>query len=235
MSTRESDIFDTLSTRNLIASLLVRLSSTGLNRVDNYGARYFVDNYLRHANAWYGFIVKFYYFCLAYHCMIRPTNMPPGSRVLDIGCGIGFLAEQFHKLGYQVVGMDVHQAALALSIYPEGCCLVNTTAQLDYPDGYFDLVVSREVLEHIPASDIDNCIKEWDRVGKGVMVHIIAVTERGERMTLDPTHVNVQPEQWWVAKFEHHGYQVTRKSTRRLFSPFDTSGYLVLKRNSLTC
>lgn len=79
------------------------------------------------------------------------------------------------------------------------------------------------------------CIKEWNRVGKGVMVHIIAVAERGKRATLVPTHINVQPEQWWVDKFEYYGYQVIRNSTRTLFSPFDTSGYLVLKRNHGVC
>lgn len=220
--------------RNLMVSLLVWLSSVRLNRVDNYEAPYFVP-YLRHANTWYGFVLKSYYSSLAYHCMIRPTHLPPGSRVLDIGCGIGLLAGQFSRLGYEVAGVDVHKAAIELSIYPDHCYLVNRTSQLDYPDEYFDLVVSREVLEHIPASDIDNCIKEWNRVGKGVMVHIIAVAERGKRATLDPTHINVQPEQWWVDKFERYGYQVMGESARTIFSPFDTSGYLVLKRNHSLC
>lgn len=216
--------------RNLMVSLLVWLSSVRVNRVDNYEAPYFV-HYLRHATAWYGFVFKSYYNGLAYQCMIKPTHLPPGSRVLDIGCGIGLLVEQFSKLGYEVAGVDVHQAALELSIYPDSCQLVNKTSQLDYPDAYFDLVVSREVLEHIPASDIDHCLKEWDRVGKGVMVHILAVAEQGKRQTLDPTHITIRPEQWWVDKFEYYGYQVIRNSTRTFFSPFATSGYLVLKRN----
>lgn len=39
----------------------------------------------------------------------------PGSRVLDVGCGMGRLAQQLAQRGYPVVGIDNNAAALALA------------------------------------------------------------------------------------------------------------------------
>lgn len=219
---------------NFVDAVLGKLSSRYMNTVAGYDARYYVHNHLRHLNAWYGFIVRAYYRYVAYQCMIKPTQLPPGSRVLDLGCGLGVLAEQFDQLGYPVVGLDVNQAAIEQSVCPQHCALVETTACLNYPDQYFDLIVSREVLEHIPASEIDGCLHEWDRVGKGSMVHIIAVTERGESALTDPTHVNVKPERWWRDTFERHGYKVSQAPAQAFFSPFGSSGYFVAAKNSTT-
>jgi len=222
-----------LPPENFFDSFLSRFSSLYMNTVADYGASYYVHNHLRHINSWYGFLIKFYYHYVACHVLIRPTKLSPQSTVLDIGCGIGLLAEQFDRLGHQVVGVDVNKAAIENSVYPKNCFLVETTSRLNYPDQYFDLVVSREVLEHIPLADIDDCIREWDRAGKGVMAHIIAVAERGVSATHDPTHVNVQVEQWWVDKFEAHGYVVTRKPLKMFLSPFGSSGYLVMVKDDL--
>ena len=118
-------------------------------------------------------------------------------------------------------------AAIKNSVYPQKCFLVDTTAKLNYPDKYFDLVVSREVLEHISPQEIDTCITEWDRISKGKMVHIIAVRERGSSSIDDPTHLNVQDEPWWIEKFKTYGYKAIRKPKRFFFSPFGNSGYFL--------
>ena len=41
-------------------------------------------------------------------------HVPPGSRVLDVGCGPGFMSLELARLGYHVVGVDVSADALAL-------------------------------------------------------------------------------------------------------------------------
>ncbi|NMB56601.1 class I SAM-dependent methyltransferase, partial [Candidatus Beckwithbacteria bacterium] len=96
---------------------------------------------------------------------------------------------------------------------------------------YFDLVVSREVLEHIPHNEIDSCIDEWDRVSQGKMVHIIAVSERGPSAIDDPVHINVQSENWWINKFKQHDYQAIKNPQKFFISPFGNSGYLMFLKN----
>lgn len=211
---------------HLINHLLEKISP--VDKLSTYDTEYFVYNYLRHVNTWYGFLVKLYYRYVAYYCMIKPTNICKNSKVLDIGCSVGILVQQFNKLGYQAIGIDINKAAIENSLCPQSCFLVNTTSQLEYQDNYFDLVVSREVLEHIPLSDIDKCIREWDRVGKRVMVHIIGVAERGPRVIDNPLHVNIKPEKWWIDKFKEHGYRAIKNPTRMFFSLFGNSGYFMM-------
>jgi len=215
---------------NLIDKAINKISQIYMNKGESYDNTYYETNHLQHVNSWYGSITKTYYKYLAKYCMIKPTKTSPNSKILDIGCGVGILVEQFKKLGYDVAGVDVNSAAINNSLVPNNCFLVNTTAKLDYPDNNFDLVVSREVLEHIELSEIDNCIEEYKRVSKNKMIHIIAVTERGPSAIDDPAHVNVQTEEWWQNKFQEHGYKVTIKPTKLFISPFGTTGYFMLEK-----
>lgn len=41
--------------------------------------------------------------------------LPPGSRILDVGCGSGWLSEYFARLGYEVKGIDISPALIAMS------------------------------------------------------------------------------------------------------------------------
>lgn len=45
--------------------------------------------------------------------VIHQTGLSPGARVLDLGCGPGFLAITFAKAGFEVLGLDPDPAMLA--------------------------------------------------------------------------------------------------------------------------
>jgi 2-polyprenyl-6-hydroxyphenyl methylase / 3-demethylubiquinone-9 3-methyltransferase len=93
-----------------------------------------------------------------------------GLRALDLGCGGGFLAEEFASLGCHVVGVDPspvsigaarsHAAARGLDIDYR----VGTGEQLPAGDSAFDLVYCCDVLEHV--SDLDRVVRETARVLK---------------------------------------------------------------------
>jgi SAM-dependent methyltransferase len=178
-----------------------------ISKVDNYCWKYY-EKKSQISRSWYGFTFKSFYHLVAAYCIAPPLNIPSTGRILDIGCGIGLLVEQFCRLGYQAVGVDISKAAIELSLCPDKCFLVESSAQLDYPDGYFDLVVSHEVLEHISSTEIDRCISEWQRVSRDAMVHFIAVTDRGPSASRFPTHINIQSDAWWLEKFQSYGYKV---------------------------
>jgi 2-polyprenyl-6-hydroxyphenyl methylase / 3-demethylubiquinone-9 3-methyltransferase len=93
-----------------------------------------------------------------------------GLRTADIGCGGGFLAEEFARLGCDVVGVDPsavsieaareHAAASSLNILYR----VGTGERLPLEDGTFDVAYCCDVLEHV--SDLDRVVSETARVLK---------------------------------------------------------------------
>jgi 2-polyprenyl-3-methyl-5-hydroxy-6-metoxy-1,4-benzoquinol methylase/glycosyltransferase involved in cell wall biosynthesis len=41
--------------------------------------------------------------------------LPPGSRILDVGCGSGWLAEYFARLGYHLKGIDISESLIQMA------------------------------------------------------------------------------------------------------------------------
>jgi 2-polyprenyl-6-hydroxyphenyl methylase/3-demethylubiquinone-9 3-methyltransferase len=93
---------------------------------------------------------------------------PHGKATLDVGCGGGFLAEEFARLGCEVAGIDpsgpslqtarAHAAASGLSIdYRAG-----VGEALPFPDQSFEIVFCCDVLEHV--TDLERVIAEIARV-----------------------------------------------------------------------
>ncbi len=95
---------------------------------------------------------------------------PGGLRALDIGCGGGFLAEEFARLGCQVVGVDPSSVSIETARrHAAGAGLdvdyrVGSGERLPVGDGEFDLAYCCDVLEHV--SDLDAVIGETARALK---------------------------------------------------------------------
>ena len=93
-----------------------------------------------------------------------------GRRVLDVGCGGGFLAEEFAALGCQVTGIDPSSASIAAArAHAAGRGLridyrVGSGEHLPVPDSAFDIACCCDVLEHV--TDVDRVISETARVLK---------------------------------------------------------------------
>jgi 2-polyprenyl-6-hydroxyphenyl methylase/3-demethylubiquinone-9 3-methyltransferase len=91
-----------------------------------------------------------------------------GVRVLDIGCGGGFLAEEFAALGCRVTGVDPSPASIgAARAHAAGRGLrvdyrAGAGEELPVPDAAFDVACCCDVLEHV--SDVDLVIRETARV-----------------------------------------------------------------------
>jgi SAM-dependent methyltransferase len=78
-----------------------------------------------------------------------------GKRVLDVGCGNGYVLSRYARYGAEVCGVDLTETALVLSrrrFELEGLKgeFQRTNGDVvPYPDGHFDIVCSMGVLHHI--------------------------------------------------------------------------------------
>lgn len=123
--------------------------------------------------------------------------------VLDMGCAFGYLVSALRNKGVQAYGIDiseyaVSQADAAIKPYIKAMSALDELPP-EFPKKY-DLVVSIEMIEHLYADDGLKVIKK--------------MTEYSDRILLsstdsdfaDPTHVNVQPKEYWCEKFAEHNY-----------------------------
>jgi 2-polyprenyl-6-hydroxyphenyl methylase / 3-demethylubiquinone-9 3-methyltransferase len=91
-----------------------------------------------------------------------------GLRVVDIGCGGGFLAEEFAALGCRVTGIDPSPVSVAVArAHAAGRglridYLPGAGEDLPVPGAAFDVACCCDVLEHV--SDLDRVISETARV-----------------------------------------------------------------------
>lgn len=96
-------------------------------------------------------------------------GIKPGDKILDVGCGKGFLLHDFTLVvpGVEVYGIDVSQYAIDNAKEEVRDRLtVGSATQLPWPDQHFDLVYSLNTLHNLHCYDLDPALREIERVGK---------------------------------------------------------------------
>ncbi len=110
--------------------------------------------------------------------LIEDYGLPQGARVLDAGCGTG---EFTFRLGaarpdFSITGVDIlpeRIAALGTRALSGPVFLAGDLFHLDFPDGVFDFVVCRHVLQSVPHPA--RAVAELARVLKpGGRIHLLA-------------------------------------------------------------
>ncbi len=121
--------------------------------------------------------------------------------VLDIGCAKGYLVKHLRSLGIPAWGADVSDYCVRTSdpeVRPYLVLTDVTRGGLPWSNQYFDLVVSYDVLEHIPEQELDRAVEEILRVGRR-QLHYITCEEY--QIGHDDTHVTIKPLVWWREKY----------------------------------
>lgn len=80
------------------------------------------------------------------------AHAPPGSRVLDVGCGEGVFAGALRRAGREVLGVDVAAEPLRRARAREPALdvrLLPAVGPWPLPDAGFDVVWAGEVIEHV--------------------------------------------------------------------------------------
>ena len=121
------------------------------------------------------------------------------ARVLDVGCGPGFLMTFLQELGVDVEGIDFSESSLTLAP-PEirDRITIAPVTELPVPDAAYDLVVCREVLEHLTVLQVRRTVAEMCRAtSRFVYVTTRFHPEPDNLLSLttdfetDPTHVTL--------------------------------------------
>ncbi len=84
---------------------------------------------------------------------ILQGEMPPNSRVLDVGCGNGVISRHLGKMGYDVLGIDVSDKTIdiarSLTTLPNVKFAKKSAEELVASGEKYDVIVCSEVLEHL--------------------------------------------------------------------------------------
>src|SRR5579862_2404752 len=101
--------------------------------------------------------------------MAKHYGLKTGDRVLDIGCGKGYLLHEFTQLvpGVEVAGLDISQYAIENAKEEVKPFLrAGTASCLPYEDHSFDFVVSMGTLHNLKVFELKKALQAIERVGK---------------------------------------------------------------------
>jgi ubiquinone/menaquinone biosynthesis C-methylase UbiE len=151
------------------------------------------------------------------------------SRVLDVACGPGIVAEALARHAGVVVAVDLTPTMLAraqsrcaaaglTNVY----CALNAAETLPFADNTFDVVVNRSAIHHFPAPAV--ALAEMARVtrpsGRVVISDVVASEEPEEadlhnalEILRDPSHVRMMPQSELIGILHDNGLDVTSSMT----------------------
>jgi SAM-dependent methyltransferase len=127
-------------------------------------------------------------------------------RVLDIGCGRGYLLRELAARGWACAGIDIASAPIPSDASQAGLdCRVGDACELPWRDGAFDLVVMNHVLEHV--SDPWQACRQAHRVLLYIGV---------------PNYASLQSQvfqaNWFPLEIPRHIYHFSRASLKHLLA-----------------
>jgi len=144
--------------------------------------------------------------------MAEHYGIKAGDRILDIGCGKGYLLYDFTLVvpGVEVHGIDISRYAIgnAKEEVKERLRVGNATS-LPWPDGHFDLAISIQTLHNLHCYDLDKALHEMQRVAKRKYLCVESYRNETEKANLLYWQVTCEafntPEEWaWW--FRQTGY-----------------------------
>ena len=126
------------------------------------------------------------------------TDLAP-ARVLDAGCAFGLLVEALRRKGVEAYGIDISEYAISqVAAEVKPYCRVASAGQ---PlEEMYDLIVTIEVLEHMPPAEAERAVENFCRHANRVLFSS-SPEDYGEA-----THINVHPPEYWAEKFARYGF-----------------------------
>ncbi len=120
-------------------------------------------------------------------------------RVLDAGCAMGFLVEQFWDRGVHCDGIDVSEYAIS-RVRPDIRPFCKVGSLTNPIPGKYDLITCIEVLEHLPSEIIHTAVANLCAATSAILFS--STPDEYD----EPTHYNVRPPIYWLQLFADFGF-----------------------------
>jgi ubiquinone/menaquinone biosynthesis C-methylase UbiE len=133
--------------------------------------------------------------------IIQFFDLHDGAKILDIGCGKGFLLHDLVLEGknFDVCGLDISEYAIEHSLpeIKDKLKVGSAGDPLPFADQSFDLVLSINTLHNLKRPVLVNALREIERVGRGKSYIVV-----------DSYYTPEQKEifESWVLTAEYYGY-----------------------------
>jgi SAM-dependent methyltransferase len=130
--------------------------------------------------------------------------------VLDYGCAKGFMVYALRLLGKEAYGADVSQYAVE-NCHPKVKDYLQVIENTEQLTGGWDLIIAKDVLEHIPKDIIPSVLSELRRRCKTLFVAVPLGDGKRYRIReyeMDVTHVVREPEEWWLTTLVDAGFKI---------------------------
>jgi SAM-dependent methyltransferase len=125
----------------------------------------------------------------------------PSARVLDVGCGPGIYVTEMRKAGLDAYGVD-NDGRLVESKFLARDDITKVGVSELWPQE-FDVVLSLEVGEHLPATDAERYIDFISGTGCSTLYFSAARPGQG-----GDGHINLQMKNYWSRLLHHEGFWI---------------------------
>ena len=168
------------------------------------------------------------------------------DRLLDLGCGDGRHLKYFSQRGYHVYGFDISPSALHSAadwLMADGLCAelaCGNMTDLPWSSGFFDAIVSVQVLNHGYRQEIQSAIHETFRILKtGGWFYLCLQTGPVPDPAENPSIQIIAPDTYiTISKDEEIGvphYCFTEGEIMKDLSPFNLETGPYLDKRGKTC
>ncbi|GAB4311744.1 MAG: hypothetical protein Kow0019_10290 [Methanobacteriaceae archaeon] len=163
-------------------------------------------------------------------------DLPPKSKILDVGCGRGAYLKNIHDLRPDLIlyGVDIGDVEEYL---PDFIVFHKKSAEkLPFKNDEFDLLICFHVLEHV--YNPEKCLFEFNRVLKEEGLLYIespyykttTVPDGNMNFWSDPTHIRPYNHSSFHRLLEETGFEILKIKVWRSWITVLLGPYLILKR-----
>lgn len=147
--------------------------------------------------------------------------------IADVGCGTGTLMAALQARGARVQGFEYSAAALKIC-RERGLDVAKFDIESDpIPTARVDLVISTEVAEHLPETCADKYLDILTSLSSTIALTAATPDQPGN------DHVNLQPNEYWIAKLANRGFAFDPTKTQAWRSEWEANAVHWIYHHSL--